>query len=39
VTRLDTIARVVSGTFAFEAREAIGGATVRVTEGRFDCTF
>jgi len=39
VTRLDTVARVVSGTFEFTARNPSGGATVRVTEGRFDCKF
>ena len=38
VTRFDTLSRVVSGTFEFTARQASGGATVRVTEGRFDCT-
>ena len=39
VTRLDTIARVVAGTFEFTAGQASGGTTVRVSEGRFDCTF
>ena len=39
VTRLDTVARIVSGTFEFTARDASGRATVRVTEGRFDCKF
>ena len=39
VTRLDTVARVVSGTFEFTARNPSGGSTVRVTEGRFDCKF
>lgn len=43
VTRFDTLARVVSGTFEFTARAATGAATgpamVRVTEGRFDCKF
>ena len=39
VTRLDTISRVVSGTFEFEARQASTGTAVRVTEGRFDRTF
>jgi len=50
VTRLDTVARVVSGTFEFTAVEVSGGLTgngtpvpsgktVRVTEGRFDCKF
>ena len=39
VTRFDTLARVASGTFEFTARQVTGGATVRVTEGRFDCKF
>lgn len=39
VTRLDTVARIVSGTFEFTARQASGGPTVRVSEGRFDCKF
>ena len=50
VTRLDTVARIVSGTFEFTAAEVSNGLTgngtpvpdgktVRVTEGRFDCTF
>ena len=50
VTRLDTVAHVVSGTFEFTAVEVSGGLTgngtpvpggktVRVTEGRFDCKF
>ena len=39
VTRLDTIARVVSGTYEYTASRAATGTTVRVTEGRFDCKF
>ena len=49
VTRLDTVSRVVSGTFEFTAGEFSagltggtpmpGGKTVRITEGRFDCRF
>ena len=39
ITRLDTVARVVSGTFEFTARQAGATATSTVTEGRFDCTF
>jgi hypothetical protein len=50
VTRLDTVARIVSGTFEFTAAEVSsgltgngtpipGGETVRVSEGRFDCKF
>lgn len=39
VTRFDSVARVVAGTFEFTAREASGAATVQVSEGRFDCRF
>ena len=50
VTRLDTVARIVSGTFEFTPAEVtggltgngtpvVGGKTARVTEGRFDCRF
>jgi hypothetical protein len=50
VTRLDTSARVVSGTFEFTPVEVTsgltgngtpisGGKTARITEGRFDCKF
>lgn len=39
VTRLDTVARVISGTFEFRAREIRGSATVQVTEGRFDLKY
>ena len=39
VTRFDTSAHVVSGTFEFTARQVPGGTLVRVSEGRFDCTF
>jgi hypothetical protein len=50
VTRLDTVARVVSGTFEFTPAEVTsgltgngtpipGGKTARITEGRFDCKF
>ena len=39
VTRFDTSAHVVSGTFEFTARQAPGGTLVRVSEGRFDCKF
>ena len=39
VTRFDTLARIASGTFEFTARQATGAGAVRVTEGRFDCTF
>jgi hypothetical protein len=36
ITRLDTVAKVVAGTFEFTARQLNGTATVRVTDGRFD---
>lgn len=39
ITRLDTVARVVAGSFRFRARELAGPATVDVTEGRFDLTY
>lgn len=41
ITRLDTVARVVAGTFEFTGREQAGGggASVQVTEGRFDVRF
>jgi hypothetical protein len=39
ITRLDTVARIVAGTFEFQARETNGGATITVSEGRFDVTF
>lgn len=37
VTRIDSAAHVISGTFEFTARSAESGRVVRVTEGRFDC--
>lgn len=39
ITRLDTVARVVAGTFEFQARETTGTGTVSVTDGRFDMKF
>ena len=50
VTRLETVARIVSGTFEFTPAEVTsgltgngtpisGGKTARITEGRFDCKF
>ena len=50
VTRLDTVARIVSGTFEFTPAQVTsgltgngtpipGGKTARITEGRFDCKF
>jgi hypothetical protein len=38
ITRLDTVKNTVSGTFAFTGR-ALDGATIEVTEGRFDVQF
>lgn len=38
VTRLDTVAHVVAGTFEFTA-ERRNSSPVRVTEGRFDLTY
>ena len=37
VTRFDTAAHVISGTFEFTAHSDQSGRTVRATEGRFDC--
>ena len=37
VTRFDTAAHVISGTFEFSARSDQSGRTVHATEGRFDC--
>lgn len=39
ITRLDTVARIVAGTFEFQARETRGTGTVTVSEGRFDVRF
>jgi hypothetical protein len=39
ITRFDTLARVVSGTFEARLREYNGSDSVRVTKGRFDCSF
>lgn len=39
ITRLDTVARVVAGSFQFRAQEQAGPATVNITEGRFDLTY
>ncbi|GAB3841073.1 hypothetical protein [Hymenobacter jeollabukensis] len=39
ITRLDTVARIVAGTFEFQARETGGTGTVTVTDGRFDMKF
>ncbi|WP_400192895.1 hypothetical protein [Hymenobacter sp. B81] len=39
VTRLDTVARIVAGTFEMTVREAATGETKRLTHGRFDLTY
>lgn len=36
LTRFDTVAHIVSGTFHFTGREAGTGQTMQVTDGRFD---
>ena len=36
ITRLDTINRIISGTFEFEGQEILQKQTVSITEGRFD---
>ena len=39
LTRYDTVARVVSGTFEATLREYQGPDSVVITKGRFDCKF
>ena len=39
ITRLDTIARVVAGTFEAKVKEDGGSEFFSITQGRFDCTF
>ena len=39
VTRYDTVARVVSGTFEAKLREYQGPDSMIITKGRFDCKF
>lgn len=39
ITHLDTVARIVAGTFAFQARQRGSTATTSVTEGRFDLRY
>lgn len=39
ITRLDTVAHVVSGTFDFQAARSASGPSVHLSEGRFDSTF
>lgn len=36
ITRLDTVNRIVSGTFEFDGQYPVSKEIVRVTEGRFD---
>ena len=39
ITRLDTVARVVSGTFEANLKEDGGPDSFSITQGRFDCKF
>lgn len=39
VTRFDTVARIVSGTFDLTVKEETGPETHQLTQGRFDLTF
>ena len=39
ITRFDTIAHIVSGTFEAKLREYQGPDSLSITKGRFDCTF
>jgi hypothetical protein len=39
VTRYDTVAHVISGTFEAKLREYQGPDSLGITKGRFDCTF
>ncbi|WP_139926281.1 hypothetical protein [Hymenobacter sp. DG01] len=39
ITRLDTVARVVAGTYEFRAQALTGTGSVNVTEGRFDLKY
>lgn len=39
VTRFDTVARVVSGTFDLTVQEETSPETHQLTQGRFDYTF
>ena len=36
ISRIDTVRRIISGTFAFTAENECTGAPVRVEQGRFD---
>jgi len=39
ISRLDTVNRIVSGRFAFDAEFVVSKETVKVTEGRFDVKY
>ncbi|WP_157585022.1 DUF6252 family protein [Runella zeae] len=39
ISRLDTVSRIVSGRFAFDAEYIVTKETVKVTEGRFDVKY
>ena len=39
ITRFDTVAHIVSGTFEAKLREYRGADSLVITKGRFDCTF
>ena len=39
ITRFDTVNNIVSGTFEMTPREENGGATIAITQGRFDLRF
>ena len=39
ITRFDTVAHIVSGTFEAKLRKYQGSDSVNITQGRFDCTF
>jgi hypothetical protein len=39
LTRIDTVARIVAGTFDFSALDHQSGGTTTVTSGRFDVAF
>lgn len=39
ITRFDTVARVVSGTFEAQLQKYKGPESLSITKGRFDCSF
>ena len=39
ITRFDTVARVVAGSFEAKLREEGGPDSLNITQGRFDLTF